>query len=89
MIVCIEGKRLDTDKAKAHWRLYYHDGNNAHTGDVYLSSKGTWYVYTMSQWGNGHRWELMSPEEILEQCGHGLEEGEKEEIIEIAKLETE
>lgn len=89
MIVCIRGKRFDTDRAQKHWDLYYHDGSNGHTGDVFLSSKGTWYVYTMSQWGNGHRWELMSPEEILERLGHGLEEEEKKEIIQLAELETE
>lgn len=87
MIVCIDGKRLDTDKAKS-WSLNYHDGSNLFTGKLYLSSKKTWYVYTPSQFGNGHRWELCDPAEAIEMY-KGLNDDEITEILEIAELETE
>ncbi len=53
MIIVIDGKRLDTDKAKAEFDLGYHDGRNSHCGTLYLSSAGTWYVWTPSQWRTG------------------------------------
>lgn len=88
-IVCTEGHRFDTKKAKGHWDLGYHDGNNLHLGDLYLSSKGTWYCYTPSQWSNGHRWEIEDAATLIERYGRGLSSDEKHEIIELAGLETE
>ena len=88
-IIIIEGKRLDTAKARKRWSLNYHDGSNMHYGDLYLSSKGTWYVYTPSQWGNGHRWELCDPAEAIEQYGQGLDDDERAEILALAEIETE
>lgn len=88
-IVVIEGHRFDTSKAKKSWSLDYHDGHNCHTGDLYLSSRGTWYCCTPSQWSNGHRWEIGDPAELVEQYGRGLDDDELEEIFELAGLETE
>lgn len=87
-IVVIDGKRLDTSKARK-WSLNYHDGNNYHYGALYLSSKGTWYVETPSQWANGHRWELCDPTDAIERYGHGLDDDERAEILELAGVETE
>jgi hypothetical protein len=88
-IVCIEGHRFDTEKAKRTWSLDFHDGNNMHYGDLYLSSRGTWYCETPSQWSNGHRWEIGDAGELVEQYGCGLDDDEKSEIFALAKLETE
>ena len=88
-IIVIEGKRLDTDKARRSWSLNFHDGSNLYTGELYCSSRGTWYCYTPSQWGNGHRWELCNPSEAIEMYGRGLSDKSKAEILEAANLETE
>ena len=89
MKITIEGQRLDTKKASHHWDLYYFDGSNQHTGKVYLSSKGTWYVYTPSQWSNQHSWCLMDPPAILSEYDRYLEDEEKTEIAELAGLDWE
>ena len=88
-IIVIEGKRLDTDKAKASWDLGYFDGSNMHYGCLYLSSRGTWYIETPSQWANGHRWEIIDPMVAIERYGRGLDDDERAEIIEAAGVETE
>jgi len=88
-IIAINGHRFDTNKAKKHYELYYHDGHNRHTGDLYLSSKDTWYIVTPSQWANGHRWELIDPADAIERYAEYLSEDEIKEIMELAKLETE
>lgn len=88
-IIAIDGHRFDTDKAKHTWPLQYHDGHNNFTGELFLSSRGTWYVYTPSQWANGHRWELTDPADVLERYQDYLSEAEKIEILTLAKLETE
>ncbi len=73
MIVVIDGKRLDTDKART-WILDYSDEHaNWHRGELYLSSGGTWYVRTPSQWASGQRWELCDPTTVLERYGRGLQ----------------
>jgi hypothetical protein len=89
MIVAIDGRRFDTAKAKAHYRLDYHDGRNRHTGDLYLSARGTWYVETPSQWANGHRWELIDPAVAVERYQDYLTQDEIVDILTFAKLETE
>ena len=89
MKVTIEGHHFDTKKAPHHWGLSYWDGNNNHTGDVYLSSKGVWYVYTPSQWANQHSWMLMDASEILTEYDSYLDDEEKSEIAELANLEWE
>lgn len=66
MRVVIEGKRLDTEKAVLHIEMAYFDGSNHITGDLYKSSKGTWYMVTPSQWSNGHHWTLTTPHEVIE-----------------------
>jgi len=53
-ISIINGRRFDTKKAIRHWSLNYHDGRNLYEGDLYLSSKGNFYCFTPSQWGNEH-----------------------------------
>lgn len=89
MIVSIDGKRFDTSKAQDHWEMRHWDGNNNHTGDLYLSSQGTWYLETPSQWANGRRWELIDPEVVIERYRDYFTQDEIGEIIELAKLETE
>lgn len=89
MIVAIEGHRFDTSKAKNTWDIGYHDGHNLLTGDLYLSSKGTWYVFTPSQWADGHRWELIDPADAIERYGEHLDDDVIEEIMALAKLDTE
>jgi hypothetical protein len=90
MKVSIEGHRFDTEKAKLHVQLYrLDDRSNQHTGDVYMSSKGMWYVYTPSQWANMHSWVLMSPEEILSEYDSYLTQEQKEEIAFEAELDWE
>lgn len=88
-IVAIDGKRLDTRRCKRTWRMEHHDGSNLHTGDLYLSSRGTWYVYTPSQWANGHRWELIDPADVLERYQEYLTAAERAEIVELGALEVE
>jgi hypothetical protein len=80
-IIVIDGKRLDTGKAKQSWDLSHHDGSNYHSGRLYLSSGGTWYVETPSQWANGHRWELCDPVEAIERYGEGLGDDDRAEIL--------
>ena len=87
-IQVIGGKRLDTSKARK-WSLDYHDGRNMHYGDLYLSSGGTWYVYTPAEWSKGHRWELIDPADAIEQYGEGLTDANKVEILDAAGLNTE
>jgi len=89
-IVVIDGKKLDTEKAKRSWSLdYADDSSNMHRGDLYLSSKGTWYIETPSQWLNGHRWELIDPVDAIEHYGHGLNDDERAEILKLAGQEVE
>jgi predicted heme/steroid binding protein len=88
-IVAIDGHRFETEKAKKSWELSHFDGHNRHTGRLYLSSRGTWYVSTPSQWSNGHRWELIDPATAIERYSEHLEQGEVAEILELAKLDTE
>ncbi len=90
MKISINGHHFDTDKASHHWDLDWFDQNsNRHTGDVYRSSKGQWYVYTPSQWSNMHYWELMSVSEILSNYDEYLEDDEKAEIAELGGVEWE
>ena len=88
-IECIDGHRFDTDKASQHWHMHHFNGNNVLEGDLYLSSRGTWYLYTPSQWANGHRWEVIDPAELLDRYGDYFDDGEKADIMALAKLETE
>jgi hypothetical protein len=88
-IIVIEGKKLDTSRAAKAWSLDYHDGSNLHTGELYLSSKGTWYVSTPSQWANGHRWELVDPVDAIERYGRGLDDEARAAILEAAGEATE
>lgn len=89
MIVAIDGKRFDTEKAKRTWDMSWFNGHNMLKGTLYLSSKGAWYIETPSQWANGHRWETIDPADVLERFGQYFSEEEKEEIIDLAGLETE
>lgn len=89
MKVTIDGHHFDTEKASGHWQLYNFDGNNQHTGDLYRSSKGTWYVWTPSQWANQHSWMLIEPSDALDQYDKYLNDDEKTEIAELAGLDWE
>jgi hypothetical protein len=78
--IVIEGQRFDTSKAKKQWNMAYWDGSNWIQGELYLSSKGQWYMYSPSQWSNGHHWELTSPAEVLENYRNYFEDPVIEEI---------
>ena len=87
--ISIDGHLFDTDKAKASWLLHMVDGqSNVHSGKLYLSSKGTWYVYTPSQWGNCHSWMVLG--ELKDGARAALEEYSdylgQDNINEIASL---
>lgn len=86
MKLTIDGVMLDTEKAQ-QWPLSYMDErSNHHTGDVFRSSKGTWYVFTPSQWSNRHSWVLMNPADILSEYDKYIEEEDKAEIANLAGL---
>jgi hypothetical protein len=93
--ISIDGHLFDTGKAKAKWKLeLVDDGSNIHTGKLYLSSKGTWYVYTPSQWGNCHSWLILGEgkdgaEATLEQYSDYLEQDEINEIASMFGVEFE
>lgn len=90
MKVSIDGHHFDTAKAKRHWVLEWFDPqSNRHTGDLYLSSSGVFYVWTPSQWANQHSWCLMSASEILANFDNYLEDHEKEEIAELGGVQWE
>lgn len=89
MIVVIDGKRFDTDKAKRTWSLAYHNDSNMFYGSLYLSSKGTWYCLIPTQWANDSRWVIVNPAEAIELYGRGLSEAEIADILQTAGLETE
>jgi len=88
-IAIINNKKFDTTKALRHWSLNYFDGNNHHYGDLYLSSKGSFYCWTPSQWSNRHSWDTNSVDVLIDLYGQGLSDKEKAEILELAKIETE
>jgi hypothetical protein len=86
--ICINGHRFDTAKVSHHWGLERQDDRyNNHTGDVYRSSKGVWYVETPSQWANMHSWVIMTPDEILNEYADYLTDYDKEEITKVAGLD--
>lgn len=90
MKVTIDGHHFDTQKASHYWDLEYFDqSSNRHTGTLYRSSKGIWYVYTPSQWTNQHSWQLIEPVEALTDYDKYLEDKEKTEIAELAGLDWE
>jgi hypothetical protein len=90
MKITIDGKRFDTDKCSHSWTLERFDANsNRHTGKVYRSSAGKWYVYTPSQWSNQHSWVLSTPEDILDHYDSYLDDNEKAEIAELGGLDWE
>ena len=87
MKVTIDGVRLDTAKNTHHWELFWLDeSSNQHTGHVYVSSEGQWYVYTPSQWSNMHNWELSSAVEVLNQYDRYLTEEQKTSIADVSEL---
>jgi hypothetical protein len=96
MIVVIGGRRFDTDKAKEHFALYYPlpgtappPGKKRLAGSLYLSSKGTWYVKTPSEFETGHRWELIDPAVAVTRYADYMRAEYLAEIIALAELETE
>lgn len=89
MIVAIDGKRFDTTKAQDNWPLSHFDGHNLHEGHLYLSSQGTWYLETPSQWANGRRWEIIDPAVVIERYRQYFSQDEIAEIIQLAELDTE
>ena len=87
MKITIDGIRLDTEKASQSWTLYWADDrSNAHSGHIYRSSKGQWYVYTPSQWSNQHTWELSTAANILNDYDKYLNDEQKTQIAELGEL---
>lgn len=83
MKISIDGHHFNTAKAKARWTLaWWDDHSNSHTGSVYLSSSGVFYVLTPSQWTNRQSWVIMSATDILSEYDRYLEDDEKMEIAE-------
>jgi hypothetical protein len=81
MKIVVAGHRFDTDKAKKHYKLAYWDNRNWHTGHLWISSKGAFYMEEPTQWSNyAGNYRLTSPEEILENYRQYLESSEIEEI---------
>ena len=87
--ITIDDHRFDTAKAQATFDLDYWDGSNRHTGMLYLSSTGIWYIYTPSQWSNRHSWEIIDPTNALERYDQFLTEKDKTKIAQLAKLDWE
>jgi hypothetical protein len=88
-IVVIGGKAFNTCKAQRRWVLEYHDGENYSRGELYVSSKGNWYLWSPSQWSNSHAWMLTSPVDAVEKYGKFLSQDEIVEILALANVETE
>lgn len=82
MKVVLDDFVADTEKAQSHYSICHWDGNNMVTGDLYQSSKGNWYAYSPSQWGNMHRWVQLNEGEVLDYTRAFFSEEEDEEIIE-------
>ena len=89
MKIVLDGKCLDTSKAIHHWDMSHFDGRNQHCGDLYLSSRGTWYISTPSQWTTGHRWEMVDPREVVETYRRYFDEAETAQILALAGIEAE
>ena len=89
MRIAILGYRFDTEKASNHWELARWVNNNMHCGDIYRSSRGTWYAHTPAQEGGDHEWTLIEPAAALERYGTYLTETEINEISTIAELDWE
>lgn len=86
MKITIENHRLDTDTATTWDLSCYDDRSNQLSGELHCSPGGIWYVYTPSQWANGHSWEIVTPEEALAQYDDFLTSDQKEEIAAKAGL---
>lgn len=81
MKIVVEGRKFDTSKAKKHYKLAYWDQRNWHTGHLWISSKGDFYMEEPTQWSNyAGNYHLTTPEDILENYRQYLEEAEIEEI---------
>jgi len=91
MKVAISGHLFDTGKAKWHTSLDHFDGHNQIYGDIYQSSTGIFYIWTPSEWSNQHRWEIITPKQILEYYGSDeyLTEEEMDYIIQEGNVEVE
>ena len=93
--ISIDGHLFDAAKAKGKWLLHLVDGqSNVHSGKLYLSSKGTWYVYTPSQWENCHSWVIIGQgkdgaEAALKEYSDYLEQDEINEIASMFGVEFE
>jgi len=87
--VAIEGHVFDTSKAKKHYELRYWDDHNWITGDLYQSSRGTWYVHTPSEWAQRRTWKLISAQEAIERYRAYLSDEEIEQIVDDDNIETE
>jgi hypothetical protein len=49
MKIVVEGRKFDTSKAKKHYKLAYWDQHNWHTGHLWISSKGDFYMEEPTQ----------------------------------------
>lgn len=86
MKIAIDGELFDTEKGQ-HWPLARWDGSNWSNGDLYLSSSGTMYVHTPSQWSDMRGWELVAPVGAVERYRDYLTDDDIEEICAACGLE--
>ena len=83
MKIVVEGHKFDTGKAKKFYKLRYWDEHNWHSGNLWISSKGLFYMEEPTQWSNyAGMYRMTSAEEMLENYRRYLEDSEIEEIAE-------
>ena len=88
MKVSIESVLFDTEKARLHISLAFWDGNNSQTGDLYVSSKGTVYALTPSQWSNLRSWVALTAAEAMNRWWDFMDEEDRETFAQITGLEA-
>lgn len=88
--IAIDDKMFNTEMATHDYDLHGFDGNsNQIRGHLYRSSRGTWYVYTPSQWSNRRRWEITTGKQALLDYSHYLGQEQMAEIAKLCELDWE
>jgi hypothetical protein len=89
MIVSIEDKFFDTEKAIFNLLLTEKTGNLQHpkTGEIYLSSDNIWYLRKPDM-NNKGEWKLTTQSEILSEYLSCISPEDTIKIANAAKIET-